>query len=110
MFRKLIVPALLAATCAAPLLPAQAETPVIEDDAATGQQILQKLHDELTAKGLRDVQVIPSSFIVRGTDKDGQPVMLLIGPTSTTILTPDQMRDQAPQQAQQKDPSLKNWE
>ena len=77
-----------------------------------GQQVMQKIHDDLTAKGFKDVRVVPGSFIVSGTDQQGNPVMMLIGPDSMTVLAPADSGDssQPPQQAQQKDPKLQNWE
>ena len=73
-----------------------------------GQQVMQQIQDDLTSKGFKDVRVVPGSFIVSGTDKDGKKVMMLIGPDSLTVLTPAE--PQPPQQAQEKDPNLKNWE
>ena len=81
MLRKLITPALVAMA----LLPAaaSAQSSAIDDDA---QNIPQKIHDELTAKGFKDIKIVPGSYIVSGTDKDGIPVMMVIGPTSTTVM------------------------
>lgn len=108
MFRKLIVPALAAAL----LVPAAtlAQSPRADDSAS--QQVMQKIRDEMTANGLKDVKVVPGSFIVSGTNQEGQAVVMVIGPNATTVLTPMDPDDasQAPQQAQQKDENLKNWE
>ncbi len=77
-----------------------------------GQQVMQKLHDELTAKGFKNVHVMPGSFVVSGTDQQGKPMVMLIGPDAMTVLTPADGADivQPPQQAQQKDPKLQTWE
>ena len=66
----------------------------------------------MTARGFTDFRVVPGSFIVSGTDKIGQPVVMLIGPNSMTVMTPADpgTAAQPPQQAQEKDKSLKNWE
>ena len=103
MLRTPIVAALV--IMAVVLVPATAFTQASADADDHGQQLMQKIHDDLTAKGFTDVRVVPGSFVVSGTDKTGQPVVMLIGPNGMTVLTP-----QAPQQAQKKDPSLKNWE
>jgi hypothetical protein len=50
-------------------------------------QIPQTIQKELQSAGFRDVQVMPSSFLVTAKDKNGHPVMIRIGPHSTTILT-----------------------
>jgi hypothetical protein len=107
MIRRTIIPALALAALVSTATWAQ--SPATDDH---GQQVMQKIHDDLTAKGFKDVRVMPGSFIVSGTDTNGQAVVMLIGPNSTTVLTPANPGDpsQPPQQAQQKDPSLKNWE
>ena len=109
MIRRMLIPALALAAFVFQAT-ARAQSSANADDH--GQQVMQKIHDDLTAKGFRDVRVMPGSFIVSGTDQDGKHVVLLIGPGSTTVLTPANPGDlsQPPQQAQQKDPSLKNWE
>jgi hypothetical protein len=106
MFRRTIFPALMITALASTTAWAQSASPGPRDDH--GQQVMQKIHDDLTAKGLKDVRVEPGSFIVSGTDKNGKHVVMLIGPDSMTVLTPAEA--QAPQQAQEKDPNLKNWE
>jgi hypothetical protein len=109
MIRRMLIPALALAAFVFQAT-ARAQSSANADDH--GQQVMQKIHDDLTAKGFTDVRVVPGSFIVSGTDKNGQPVVMLIGPNSMTVLTPANPGDasQPPQQAQQKDPSLKNWE
>jgi len=116
MIRRTFIPVLALAASALALaafvVPAtvRAQPAVNGEDA--GRQVMQKIHDDLTAKGFTDVRVVPSSFIVSGTNKEGQPVMLLIGPNSVTVLTPVEPGDasQPPEQAQHKDKSLQNWE
>lgn len=116
MLRTLIA----SAVAAAALLPAGAlaQSPRADDNHGQddhGQQVMQKIHDDLTAKGFKDVKVVPGSFVVSGIGQDGKPVMMLIGPDSMTVLTPTDPGtpgdlSQPPQQAQQKDPKLQNWE
>ena len=51
---------------------------------------------------------MPSEFIASGTNKHGEPVMTLIGPTSMTILTPADPGETS--QAAQKDNDQQNQE
>ena len=72
---------LLAFTCAVMALgAAQAQT---SDDA---QDVPRKIHDKLVEQGYSDVQVVPQSFLISAKDKNGNPVMMLIGPNSMTVL------------------------
>jgi hypothetical protein len=107
MIRRTIVP--LLAFAAVVSTTAWAQSPTAEDAA---QQVMQQIHDELTAKGFTDVHIVPSSFIVSGTNQEGQRVMILIGPNSMTVMTPGEPGDalQPPEQAQHKDKSLQEWE
>jgi len=46
-------------------------------------EIQQKLQND----GFSDVKVVPSSFLVQAKDKNGDPVTMIIGPHSMTMLT-----------------------
>jgi hypothetical protein len=83
MIRRMMIPALAAAA----LLAGSAWAQTAKDDNGS-QTVMQKIHDELTAQGFKDVKVVPSAFIVSGKNKDGTPVMMLIGPNSMTMLAP----------------------
>ncbi|HTR83778.1 MAG TPA: hypothetical protein VMI56_04835 [Reyranella sp.] len=74
---------------------AQTAAPSPADDPA--KEVPQKIHDELTSQGFKDVKVVPGSYIVSAKNKDDQPVMMLIGPGGMTVLTGN------PEQAQSKD-------
>jgi hypothetical protein len=37
--------------------------------------------------GFTDIKMMPSSFIIRAKDKDGNPVMMVINPDSITEVT-----------------------
>ena len=70
-------------TCAAMALgTAQAQS---SDNA---QDLPQKIHDKLVEQGYSEVQVVPQSFLISAKDKNGNPVMMLIGPNSMTVLPP----------------------
>jgi hypothetical protein len=51
------------------------------------QAVPQEIKQKLTADGFTNVQVVPGSFLVSAKDKSGDPVMMVIGPHSMTILT-----------------------
>jgi hypothetical protein len=82
MLRHLIAPALLSAA----LVPAATFSQTTATDEAL-RNLPQKIHDELAAKGFKDVKIVPGSYIVSGKDKDGNPVMMVIGPNSMTMMT-----------------------
>lgn len=50
------------------------------------QSVPQKIRDRLAADGYQDIKVAPGSYVVSARDKNGQRVMMLIGPTSTTMM------------------------
>lgn len=51
------------------------------------QSIQQQLRQNLQRAGFTDVQVMPSSFLVRAKDPGGNPVMMVINPDSVTAVT-----------------------
>lgn len=92
MVRRLIISALALAFMSS-VAAAQSMT---KDDEAI-QQMPQQLRDKLTAQGYSDVKIAPGSYIVSAKDKDGNRVMMMIGPTSMTMM---KVPDQNPSQAQ----------
>jgi hypothetical protein len=50
-------------------------------------KIATKLYQSLTQAGFTDVHVVPESFLVRAKDKDGNPVIMVVNPDSTTAIT-----------------------
>jgi hypothetical protein len=50
-------------------------------------QVPQEIKQKLSADGFTNVQVVPGSYLVSAKDKNGDPVMMVIGPHSMTILT-----------------------
>ena len=61
-----------------------------QNSAATAQpanHISQKLHNDLSKAGFTDIKIMPSSFLVRAKDSDGNPVMMVINPDSVTEVT-----------------------
>jgi hypothetical protein len=53
----------------------------------SNQNIPQEIKQKLASDGFTDVKVVPGSFLVSAKDKQGDPVMMVIGPHSMTILT-----------------------
>ncbi len=49
--------------------------------------VSQKLRNDLTKAGFSDITIMPSSFLVRAKDSDGNPVMMVINPDFITAVT-----------------------
>lgn len=49
--------------------------------------IVQKMREDLSKAGYTDIQIMPSSFVVRGKDSSGNPVMMVVNPDSVTAIT-----------------------
>jgi len=60
---------------------------VAQAQSAGDADVAQKLHDKLVEQGYSDVQVTPQSFLISARDKNGNPIMMLIGPNSMTVLS-----------------------
>jgi hypothetical protein len=50
-------------------------------------QVSQKLRDDLTKAGFTNITIMPSSFLVRAKDSQGNPMMMVINPDSVTEVT-----------------------
>jgi hypothetical protein len=61
--------------------PSQAQNPQI-----VSAMISAKLQKSLEDAGFSDIQIMPSSFLVRAKDRDGNPVMMVINPDSVTAV------------------------
>src|SRR5271166_3332922 len=53
----------------------------------TNMRISQKLRDDLGKAGFKDITIMPSSFLVRAKDSQGNPVMMVINPDAFTEVT-----------------------
>ena len=112
MLRRLIIPAcaslaLLSGTAWAQSSSSNNDSQKNDPGAATLddetiQHGPQKLREKLTADGYTEVKIAPGSYVVSAKDKDGNRVMMMIGPTSMTMM---KMPDQSPSQAQVPDSS-----
>jgi hypothetical protein len=91
MFTRLFASAVIAAALAqgafaqtTSTMPSQENTP----NASSGEQSLpQELRSKLTKDGFSDVRIVPRSFLVSAKDKNGDDVMMVIGPHSMMMLT-----------------------
>jgi hypothetical protein len=54
-----------------------------QNQAPIGTQIQKNLQ----TAGFTNIQVMPSSFLVRAKDQDGNPVMMVVNPDSVTAVT-----------------------
>ena len=97
--RRLLISALMPLILA---IPASAQTAAPtqnpQPDAAQAQDqdspknqsaeaILQNIQSDLEQAGLTDIEFIPSSFLVRAKDKDGNPVIMVVGPDALGAVT-----------------------
>jgi len=99
MARPFFLPAFAALMLAALTLgpgaaPAMAKTDPGAALAEDDQPLPDKIREKLAADGYKAITVMPTSYAVSATDKDGKPVLLLIGPSSATTL------QEAPETAQ----------
>jgi hypothetical protein len=65
-------------------------------DAQAPAHLSQKLRDDLTKAGFTDINIMPSSFVVRAKDSQGKPVMMVINPDSLTKVTEQTEHQEAP--------------
>jgi hypothetical protein len=61
---------------------AQQDEPVSEG----AQSIQRNIRAQLTLAGFTDIELLPTSFLVRAKDADGNPVMLMLSPDSISQL------------------------
>ncbi len=55
--------------------------------AQSPQAVQEQVRKNLQQAGFTDIQLMPSSFLVRAKDKSGNPVMMVINPDSITAVT-----------------------
>ena len=53
-------------------------------NAQAPSRLSQRLRDDLTKAGFTDITIMPSSFLVRAKDSQGNPVMMVINPDNFT--------------------------
>lgn len=96
--RSVIIPTfVLAAVLAGPALAQSSTSPAQPHNQATnpssnmqqsGDRLVtvQKLTQDLQKAGFTDVSVVAESFVVQAKSKDGDPVLMTIGPHGFTML------------------------
>jgi hypothetical protein len=50
-------------------------------------RIAQRIRSNLEQAGFTDIRMMPSSFLVRARDRDGNPVMMVVNPDSVTAVS-----------------------
>lgn len=53
----------------------------------TQQDIPQQLKSQLKDEGYTNIKIVPGSFLVSAKNKNGNPVQMVVGPHSITMLT-----------------------
>ena len=56
-------------------------------NAQSPAHISQRLRNDLSKAGFTDIKIMPSSFLVRAKDSEGNPVMMVINPDSVAEVT-----------------------
>ncbi len=90
--------ALIPALAGAALLPglALAQSPPVSSpsqrpgqmpDIYQAEDLPRQIHEKLTEQGFQDVKIVPGSYLVSAKDKNGTPVIMVIGPDSATVIT-----------------------
>ena len=101
MVRRLIVPACASLALLSGVAWAQAPMQNDQNNKGMSDQEIehgpQKLREKLAADGFSDVKIAAGSYIVSAKDKDGNKVVMMIGPHSMTMM---KVPDKDPSQAQ----------
>ena len=91
MFRRLMIPACasLALLSGAALAQAPTQNGAQNNKGMSDEAIQhgpQKLREKFAADGYTDVKIAPGSYVVSAKDKDGNNVVMMIGPNSMTVM------------------------
>ncbi len=91
--------AILVLASAAPVLAKTSDAPP-SGESNDNPGVTEQIRARLTEDGYKDITILPTTYAVSATDKTGKPVLLLIGPQSSTILqgaeSPDPSTAQSP--------------
>ncbi|WP_271585926.1 hypothetical protein [Bradyrhizobium sp. CCBAU 53415] len=88
MKTTLLAALLLAATVSGPALAQSGKTSTSPTQSATssGQSTAaQKIQDDLKKAGFTDIKVVAESFVVQAKTKDGNPMVMTIGPHGMSV-------------------------
>ena len=70
-----------------PFWPDRPATRTLRQTPSRQPQSGKRLRDDLSKAGFTDITIMPSSFLVRAKDSQGNPVMMVINPDSITEVT-----------------------
>jgi hypothetical protein len=93
--RKLLVCTVVFLAWVVPASAQDAQGQAAAASAAHGQQDVvnrrvqsfeQRVQQRLTRAGFSNIEIVPTSILIRATDRDGNPVMLALSPDSLTEL------------------------
>jgi hypothetical protein len=91
--------ALLALSGTVPAIATTSDVPAATD-GNDNAGMTDQIRARLSADGYKDITILPTTYAVSATDKTGKPVLLLIGPQSSTVLegteNPDPSTAQSP--------------
>src|SRR4051794_24816947 len=79
---------LLAATASTPALAQTGSTSPTGSQSpgsATQNSAVQKIQDDLKKAGFTDIKVVAESFVVQAKTKDGNPMVMTIGPHGMSV-------------------------
>ena len=91
--------ALLALSGTVPAIAKTSDVPATTD-GNDNAGMTDQIRARLSADGYKDITILPTTYAVSATDNTGKPVLLLIGPQSSTVLegteNPDPSTAQSP--------------
>ncbi|UPJ56903.1 hypothetical protein [Bradyrhizobium sp. 192] len=88
MKTKLLAAFLFAAAASSPVLAQSGANSTAPSQAATssGQNTaVQKIQDDLKKAGFTDIKIVAESFVVQAKTKDGDPMVMTIGPHGMSV-------------------------
>jgi hypothetical protein len=85
---RVFITSVLAIFALAAAAPAMAKTSdaLAPSESNDNAALTEQIRARLTADGYKDITILPTTYAVSATDKTGKPVLLLIGPQSSTPL------------------------
>lgn len=66
---------------------AQSSSSASSTSSKSDHSLPQEISKKLKSQGFTNVQIVPGSYLVSAKDKDGDPVSMVIGPHSMTMIT-----------------------
>jgi hypothetical protein len=85
MRRLTVSAAVLCAALSGPAWAATTSAPPAQKNAQSAAPAAQKMKQDLQNAGFTDVNVVAESFVVQAKTKDGNPVLMTIGPHGMSV-------------------------